>query len=589
VKSKKPKPTQAKKMKKCLTRGVEVQVRTEAGDNPLSAAVQSGNLAALQFLLDHGADLKSHAGTQALLEACWKERSDMVNMLLDRGANINSDYEDDSPMTAALESSNGPLAQELIARGAEVNARGWGGWTPLMLAASSGDAETLKLLLDYKADVDMLEAAGKSVLHFSHTYPGITRLLLEHGAATEVRANCNDATPLIECAQFGDTDALGHLIEFGADVNAKEDDNATALMYAAERGDMKAVELLLNAGAEVNVVGRSVEMCITNVEARPALMWAVSSRHLEVARTLLEAGADVNAVTDYGYTALILATWTEEARLVELLLEFGADVSMRDLEARTAADYAARMERWDLVHLIEERENNGAVAKLCDELVKASALGKKRKMRALLKKGVSIECRGGWGHTPLLAACKCSRCKEVVKMLVEAGANLEARHFTGSTPLIEACGNGDMDIIEYLVGAGADLEGRGTEGNIPLIESLRSGKPEVVELLLRLGAFVDNWNDQDGTTTLMQACWLGLDEIVRVLLKATASINAISHNKRSPLMFAVQGGHANIVCLLLREGADRYLRDQDGRTVLTIAAEIGDPEMVELLNHTTRS
>jgi ankyrin repeat protein len=85
------------------------------------------------------------------------------------------------------------------------------------------------------------------------------------------------------------------LLEWGADVNARDGDGNTALMVAAEYASAGQAKLLLKWDADVH---------IRNADGNTALMIAAYYGHSEMVSLLLGAGADVNAVNHAGKTAL---------------------------------------------------------------------------------------------------------------------------------------------------------------------------------------------------------------------------------------------------------------------------------------------
>jgi len=114
-------------------------------------AAAAGDIVQASRILDWGADVndKNNAfpGT-ALHEAAIWDHKEMVEFLLARGANVNArDWGGQTPLHWAVGSERTDVVQLLIARGADVNARGVGGGTPLtkaMHVGNSGMAEFLR-------------------------------------------------------------------------------------------------------------------------------------------------------------------------------------------------------------------------------------------------------------------------------------------------------------------------------------------------------------------------------------------------------------------------------------------------------------
>lgn len=112
------------------------------------------------------------------------------------------------------------------------------------------------------------------------------------------------------------------------DPNSVNDHNETPLMYLAIVGDAKRVEALINKGAQVNRLGWT------------PLHYAASKQQIEVAQLLLRKGALANAPAPDGTTPLMMAARSGSSKMVNLLLEHGADPTTLSLNKLSAADWA---------------------------------------------------------------------------------------------------------------------------------------------------------------------------------------------------------------------------------------------------------
>ncbi|RJP54385.1 MAG: ankyrin repeat domain-containing protein [Anaerolineaceae bacterium] len=106
----------------------------------------------------------------------------------------------------------------------------------------------------------------------------------------------------------------------------------------------------------------------------------------------------------------------------------------------------------------------------------------------------------------------------------------------------------------------------------------------LVRLLARNPELVNAFAD-DGFQPLGLACFFGYLEAAEYLVRAGASINTPSNNElhAAPLQSAVAGGHAPIVRMLLKNGAQPNVRERGGGTPLHAAAANGDTESIQLL------
>jgi ankyrin repeat protein len=102
--------------------------------------------------------------------AAFFGRSEVVNLLLDHNAEVNliaKNVIKVMPLHSAIAGGDFEIAKQIVERGAEINARQAGGFTPLMGAAQNGDAKLVKLLLARGADRAMKSDEGRTALDFA--------------------------------------------------------------------------------------------------------------------------------------------------------------------------------------------------------------------------------------------------------------------------------------------------------------------------------------------------------------------------------------------------------------------------------------
>lgn len=129
----------------------------------------------------------------------------------------------------------------------------------------------------------------------------------------------NESVKLLHTAAFnGETESCTLLLEFGADVNAKDSLGYTPLHKAAWNGHADTCKLLLKHGAEVNTKTTGL------VKNGTPLHWAAAGGYTETCKMLLDHGADVNAMDEYAETPLHWATLYGHVETRDLLRDYGA-------------------------------------------------------------------------------------------------------------------------------------------------------------------------------------------------------------------------------------------------------------------------
>ena len=351
--------------------------------------------------------------------------------------------------------ATGLLAESRYAleQGADVNARGPGRETPLILAAAAANGDLVKLLLDSGADPAAVTDDGWSALHAA-AYSGGTAaagLLIAAGAPLETRERDFGNTALLLAARRGSHGVVAALLEAGADIAARDRRNGnTALINAAfDPLTLTTLAELIGRGAAVNAQATG--------DGLTPLMAAVSRGNLPGAELLISAGARLETANRNGYRVLHLAASLGDLAPIDLLLEYGADLEAAAPDGETPLGAAV---------------GNGALAAV-DRLLQAGADPAKpaKKGRPPLHQATI------GGHTA------------VVLMLLSRGVDANQRApESGNTALMLAANRGFLDIVELLLAHGARSDLVAADGWTALEAAEMFGDPEIVATLKAAGA-----------------------------------------------------------------------------------------------------
>lgn len=344
------------------------------------------------------------------------------------------------------------------------------------------------------------------------------------------------------------------LIEHGADVNAQDDEASSPLRMALDFKQFEVVPPLLRKGADANVRlnGHS--------ESTP-LHIASCSGHPIVVQLLLEYGAEVNVWDGKGRTPLHIASNNGDSNAVQMLLEYRADVTSRDKKGCTPLHLVSIKGNLEIVKLLVEHDAdvNARDGKLLTPLHLASANGNRKVAELLITHGADVKARDNKSSTPLHLA-SLNGYFDLADLLVTHDADVNAQDNRSRTPLHLASDNGSIKLVELLIQHGADVDAVDNTHSTPLHVASRREPSEVMKYLLEHGAMPDVQND-NGRTPLHIATQEGAFEVARCLLACGADPNVADGDRRTPLHVASKNDSSKLVRLLMDHGADPYAQD----------------------------
>lgn len=447
---------------------LDINARDKQGRTALFWAARNGHAANVRALLQRGANVNiaSNTGFTAVMAAVASGNTEVTQMLVDNGAPINLLLQSGSALYLAVgtaqSGSNQAMVRTLLSSGADPNiSQGKRGWTPLHLAASRGDVDTVRSLLRngvIHADPRITDAEGSTALHIavSTGYIQTVNVLLTESCmplttwdhcmipdaqgftAMQLAIGNNDVQMVSILGKVGATDlwpsrssaplhyasicesphAIIELLRCGANPKAMDwPGGVNALHSAAANGRLRSIEILLTAGVGVDSLDEEKRWT--------PLHYAASSGKLYAVKSLLQAGAESNSwvLQHSGYSPLHLAAKMGHADVVRELLNAGARIEHLNNVGRSALELAVR-------------SNELEATQACLSIdVPVWILGR------ALHQAVSVR---GDNHA-------------LVRALLCAGANVNNAYYRQSmTPLHVACGKVHLECVKELLVWGAD-------------------------------------------------------------------------------------------------------------------------------------
>ena len=221
-------------------------------DNYLMLAASSGQVPAINWLLEHGAEIE-----------------------------VKTD-ENATPLMLAVANNNTDAVLALLQHKPDVNVRTLYSETPLLAAAKNGNIDVAEALIRDSADINFADKYGATPLHYASIfgYFYLTDMLLYYQADKELKSE-DGTTPLMASIWAGFADITDLLIQKGANCEKKDKQGFTPLMIAAQNGDSVIMELLLK---------KQVNMYEINNYKYDALDILIKSNYKEAIQFLFRSG-----------------------------------------------------------------------------------------------------------------------------------------------------------------------------------------------------------------------------------------------------------------------------------------------------------
>ena len=559
-----------------------------------------------------------------------------AEFFISKGADVNTNLgEGNTVLHVVARFCRPKIARLLIEKGADVNAVNSDGETPLLMTVSEmsdredslfgglitlteqgkrecerkkvDGAELFSILLESGADVNRRSRKGESPLSEAVLLGNfqVAEKLLKSGADIETTMPDGEAL-IVKAVERNDISMIDVLLNHGANINERHDDK-TLLQIALEQYDQKFVGYplashLINKGVNVNdeemverligtadaesikfLLRKGLNPKITKQGTGIPLVFDAACKMsednktrdnlIEIIKAFVEAGADVELPAEKGRISLLnFALGVENIELVKFLLEHKANPN--GTLKNTPVIVVAACNGLDFVKALHCA---GADLNIVpDNGVSALAVAIEKKdlelLNYLLNHGVNPNQRLKKG-VPAVAFAVYSGL-DFVKALHCAGADLNAVSDDGASALSLAIRKKDLEQVNYLLEQKADANQK-VKGlrNLPLVAYAVSSGLDFVKALHCAGADLNAVSD-NGTSALSKAVDLQEEYTAKYLLANKASSRGVN-------LFPLYPKHRELIKLLIPNGADLNRTNSQNQTLLYMAVDHGDNELVK--------
>jgi len=359
----------------------------------------------------------------------------------------------DLQLMEAVDSGNLELVRQLLLKGADVNARGPHGETPLIRSMLCEDPRICTLLLDSGADANLTTANGYSPLVFA-------------------------------CLQ-NNFEYVRTLLRYKANVLQRTEEGWNPLLISATN------PTIFYDNMDHEFFKKLIEIVYKYSRYHP------DYNPVRTVSLLLSAGANPNESNIFGTTPLMAAASMANYDILKVLMAEKTAVDLTDTEGKTALMYAVIATIEELIESLIHLRLVSSTIKLTDFMTPPMLVQlkprfepqKELSVNFLIENGADIRVRDKKG-IPVLAHAARTGNLNVVKNLVGHGANVHDKSPRGITALYAAAINGHTEIADFLLSQGANVDERLSDGETPLMAAVWNGQVDMVDLLLRRGANV---------------------------------------------------------------------------------------------------
>lgn len=284
----------------------------------------------------------------ALFLACYEGCTEVVDILLRRGANFDEEYQSVKlkyPILLAVYRGKPAVVQLLLNHGANINVYNNYHKTALHFAIDySWNPEAhdcLKVLLNFRPDIDSVDKDFNTALNCvsKTTSVASVQLLLKAGANPEI-PNEKGFTPLLQSIYKENYDVAECLVEWKVNTNFVTKMVGGPIHLASRNGALRVIDMLIKHDADLNStmdgIGSTPLQCALTGQIRENY-----DLQKDTISLLLNAKADINKRSGrFGY-AINLAFLLNSLQCIELLLPFNPNFEVQDELGRNPAHMAS--------------------------------------------------------------------------------------------------------------------------------------------------------------------------------------------------------------------------------------------------------
>jgi ankyrin repeat protein len=472
---------------------------------PLRFAVRENQRAAVDYLLENGADPAYEAGDSLVTIARDRGYTELAAFLELKLRERYQIIPEATAVAAAIKARDVAQVRTLLANNPNlVHAADERGNQPIHWAVMTRQVELIDYLIERGANINAARPDGLRPIHLTngdYHYRGWRDLpstaLQKHEVLIGYLLARGADYDISTATKTGDFERVRELLDSNPalvhHLPAQSYYTGLPLRNAAAAGHHELVKLLLERGADPNEPEPGI------APNGGALHAAIGGKHYEVVKLLLEHGADPNQAVESSGNCLAMAKWSGAPReVIDLIASYGGVRSVELVCHDGDVETLAQMLHANPNLSIDERLDNPQIMRLI-----------LRYQPDMLK--CTPDPTPWWSLTTPKTA-------DFARWLMERGLDPNRPNWLGITLLHRCAAKGDIEIAQVCLEFGADINALETDSSsTPLACAARLGKKEMVEWLLKQGANPNLPEDEPWALPVEWARRRGRQEIVELL------------------------------------------------------------------------
>ncbi|UCM86429.1 MAG: ankyrin repeat domain-containing protein (plasmid) [Rickettsia endosymbiont of Culicoides impunctatus] len=352
----------------------------------------------------------------------------------------------------------------------------------------------------------------------------------------------------------------------------------TFIIYSVEKLNIEWTRLLIEKWANIDA---------RDIKGNTALYYAIKKNDKEVTKLLIKYRADLNTHNYDGDSPIHLAVKNNNTEICKLLIDKGANVDAKDRKGNTPLIIATVVKNKELVNNFilhgadVNVQNNDGYTATSIILGGVAIVGVVGVGVASIGEG-TLGALGGVGIPNMFGGVingargyhriASSSDSEILESLVGHGADLNIMDSFGNTPLHNAVTNNDIEMVEFCIDNGSNIDVSNNLGETPLHIGINNLRYRGVRTTRDIKKDIIDSRDDNKTK-----------EIISILVKHNASVSIQNNNGDTVLHLAFEKNDKEVIGLLLKsveDGKILLLENSHGHTVLKLALMSSDNDII---------